>query len=76
MFYYYASCQKYASFINSYGVATISRLSKTWVSFAKELYKRDYILLKRPVFLRSLLTIATPDTYVTNTSHMYESSTI
>ena len=36
-----------------YGVATISRLlkiiSKLYVSFAKELYKRDYILQKRPI---------------------------
>jgi len=33
---------------------------KTYVSFAKEPYKRDYVLQKRPVFLRSLLIIATP----------------
>ena len=33
---------------------------KIYVSFAKEPYKRDYILKKRPVFLRSLLIIATP----------------
>ena len=33
---------------------------KTQVSFAKEPYKRNYILHKRPVFLRSLLIIATP----------------
>jgi len=30
------------------------------VSFAKELYKRDNILYKRPIILRSLLTVATP----------------
>ena len=30
------------------------------VSFAKESYKRDYILQKRPVVLRSLLIVATP----------------
>jgi len=30
------------------------------VSFAKEPYKRDYILQKRPVILRSLLIVATP----------------
>jgi len=29
-------------------------------SFAKEPYERDYILQKRPMFLRSLLIIATP----------------
>jgi len=33
---------------------------KLWVSFAKEPYKRDYILQKRPVILRSLLIVATP----------------
>jgi len=33
---------------------------KTYVSFAKEPYKRDYILQERPIFLRSLPNIATP----------------
>jgi len=33
---------------------------KLHVSFAKEPYKRDYILQKRPIILRSLLMIATP----------------
>jgi len=33
---------------------------KTQISFAKEPYKREYILQKRPIFLRSLLIIATP----------------
>ena len=33
---------------------------KLYVSFAKEPYKRDYILHKRPVILRSLLIVATP----------------
>jgi len=33
---------------------------KWWVSFAKEPYKRDYILQKRPIILRSLLIVATP----------------
>jgi len=43
-----------------YEVATISRLPlNTQVSFAKEPYKRDYILRKRPIFLRSLLIIVT-----------------
>ena len=31
-----------------------------YVSFAKEPYKRDDILQKRPIILRSLLIIATP----------------
>ena len=33
---------------------------KLQVSFAKEPYKRDYILQKRPIILRSLLIAATP----------------
>jgi len=33
---------------------------KLLVSFAKEPYKRDYILQKRRVILRSLLIVATP----------------
>jgi len=33
---------------------------KLQVSFAKEPYKRDYILQKRPIILRSLLIVATP----------------
>jgi hypothetical protein len=42
-------------------VATISRLLKIIGLFcAKEPYKRDNFLQKRPIFLRSLLTVATP----------------
>jgi len=33
---------------------------KLLASFAKEAYKTDYILQKRPVILRSLLIVATP----------------
>jgi len=33
---------------------------KLQVSFAKEPYKRDYILQKRPVILSILLPVATP----------------
>jgi len=33
---------------------------KLQVSFAKEPYKRDDILQKRPIILRSLLIVATP----------------
>ena len=47
-----------------YGVATISRLLKIYVSFAKEPYKRDYILQKRPIRLGSLLIVATPYVFV------------
>jgi len=43
-----------------YGVAAINRLLKLQVYFAKEHYKRDYILQKRPTILRSLLIVATP----------------
>jgi len=34
--------------------------SKLWVSFAKEPYKRDNILQKRPIIVRSILIVATP----------------
>ena len=34
--------------------------SKSYVFFAKITYKRDYILQKRPVFLKSLPIEATP----------------
>jgi len=33
---------------------------KTKISFAKEPYKREYILQKRPMFLMSLPIVATP----------------
>ena len=33
---------------------------KLYVSFAKEPYKRDYILQKRPIIVRSLLIVVTP----------------
>ena len=37
---------------------------KLQVSFAKEPYKRDYILQKRRIILRSLLIIATPQNFI------------
>ena len=40
-------------------VASISSLTLQ-VSFAKEPYKRGYILQKRPIILKSLLHVATP----------------
>jgi len=46
-----------------YGVATINRLLIIIlyiVSFAKEPYKRDDILQRRPMISRSLLIVATP----------------
>jgi len=47
----------------AYGVATMSRLLKIKVSFAKEPYCRDDILQKRPIILRGLLIVATPYLY-------------
>jgi len=44
---------------------------KTQVSFAKEPYKRDYVLHKRPIFLRSVLIIANPIPYIANTIPWY-----
>jgi len=41
-------------------VATISRLLELTGLVVKEPYKRDYILRKRPMILRSLLIVATP----------------
>jgi len=47
---------------------------KLQVSFAKEPYKRDYILQKRPMILRSLLIVATPyEGFVSQVSEIYES---
>jgi len=43
-----------------YGVATISMLLEITGLFWKEPYKRDYILQKKPMILRSLLIVATP----------------
>ena len=42
------------------GVATISRLLRNTGPFAKGPYKKDYILQKRPMFVRNLLIVATP----------------
>ena len=43
-----------------YGLATIRRLLKIIGLFCKEPYKRDYILQKRPMLLRSLKIVTTP----------------
>jgi len=45
---------------------------KLSVSFAKEPYKRDYILQKRPVILRSLLIVATPYVDILSVSDLFE----
>jgi len=57
---YKLNLQTYADAANGYGVAMISRLLKLYVSFAKEPYKREDILQKRPIIYRSLQTVATP----------------
>jgi len=41
-----------------YGVASVSRIDKIQVSFAKEPYKRDHVLQKRQVILSIRLTVA------------------
>ena len=43
---------------------------KLQVSFAKEPYNRDYILQKRPVIWRSLLSVATPYIVRSSLSHI------
>jgi len=45
-----------------YGVALVSRIDEIirLFSFAKEPYKKDNILQKRPIILTILLTVATP----------------
>ena len=49
---------------------------KLQVPFAKKPYKRDYILQKRPIILRSLLLIATPywSNLISECRMMYDSS--
>jgi len=46
-----------------------------YVTFAKELYERDYILEKRPINLRRLVIVATPyvtrDTFICVTRHSH-----
>jgi len=50
---------------DTYGLASASRIDKIIGLFAKEPYKRDNILQKRPVILSILLTVATPYDRVT-----------
>jgi len=42
------------------GWLVLAGFLKSYVSFAKEPYKRDDILQKRPMILRSLLIVAIP----------------
>jgi len=43
-----------------WGAYDVGSLKLLLLSFAKEPYKKDYILQKRPTILRSLLIVATP----------------
>ena len=54
--YYYTYIAGRYSF---YGVATVSRIDKLYVSLTKEPYKRNDILQKIPTILSILLTVAT-----------------
>ena len=54
------SANQIAQALKPYGVAASSRFLKSQVSFAKEPYKRDYSVQKRPIILRRLLNVATP----------------
>jgi len=58
------------SITNYYGVALVSRIDKITVSFAKESYKRDDILHKRPVILSILRTVATPYAITSITNYL------
>jgi len=49
----------------------MSRLLKIIVSFAKEPYKRDDVLQKRPIILRSLLIVATPSSKLNSELTIY-----
>jgi len=53
-------------------VVKISRLLKTYVSFAKEPYTRDYILQTRHTFLKILLIIAKPPHITSSTCALLE----
>jgi len=56
----------------AYGVATISRLLRSIGLFAKEPYKRDCILQKRRIILRSLPVQAAPRRLPARTAHLSE----
>ena len=53
-----------ASYSSTMGWLRLVGSLKSQVSFAKEPHKRDYILQKRPVILRSLQIVAAPYAYV------------
>ena len=55
------ACKRVASTVHTEHDSFIRDMTRsTMISFAKEPYKRDDILQKRPVILRSLLIVATP----------------
>ena len=58
-----STCQVMSQCVKTMGWLRLVGSLKLWVSVAKEPYKRDSILQKRPIILRSLLIVATP--YVT-----------
>ena len=56
----HGACEVHVSLVAAMGWLRLVDSLKLWVSFAKEPYKRDDILQKRPVILWSLLIVATP----------------
>jgi len=54
------TCGSLNTYVCDMGWLRVVGSFKSYVSFAKEPYKRDYILQKRPKNLRSLLIEATP----------------
>jgi len=52
--------QNVCALTNGMGWLMLVGSIKLYVSFAKEPYRRDYILPKRPLILSILLTVATP----------------
>jgi len=54
------TCVSLNTYVCDMGWLRVVGSLKLYGSFAKEPYKRDYILQKRPTILRSLLLEATP----------------
>ena len=63
----------YLTYLSDMGWLRLEGSSKLQVSFAKEPYKRDYIVQKRPIILGSLLIVATPYYIDECVTHMNES---
>jgi len=62
--YTYEYVQIHVPMATSMGWLRLVGSLKLQVSFAKEPYKRDYVLQKRPIILRRLLIVATPYLYL------------